>query len=100
MRPETLEPSRCTFTTGPIIDLQLAPLGSGDAAPRTLRDARLDGEVLVWDAVPFDEYVLQARSLHEGYDRFLIPELEGLGSANPSGRQTRWRGAGLGRCAV
>ena len=85
MRPETVEPSQCTFTTGPIIDLQLAPLGSGDAAPRTLRDARLDGEVLVWEAVPFDEYVLQARSLHEGYDRFLIPDLEGLNSPPEEG---------------
>jgi hypothetical protein len=85
MRPETVEPSQCTFTAGPIIDLQLAPLGSGDAAPRTLRDARLDGEVLVWEAVPFDEYVLQARSLHEDYDRFLIPDLEGLNTPPEAG---------------
>jgi len=85
MRPETVEPSQCTFTTGPIIDLQLAPLGSGDTAPRTLGDARRDGEVLVWDAVPFDEYVLQARSLGEGYDRFLIPDLEGLNTPPEAG---------------
>jgi hypothetical protein len=85
MRPETVEPSQCTFTTGPIIDLQLAPLGSGDAAPRTLGDARRDGEVLVWDAVPFDEYVLQARSLGEGYDRFLIPDLKGLNTPPEAG---------------
>ena len=78
MRPETIEPALCRYTTGPLIDLRLAPVVANDFEQRSLGDARLDGEVYVWDGLPFATYVLQARALAEGYDRYLIPGQEGL----------------------
>jgi hypothetical protein len=78
MRPETVDPGQCQYTTGPVVDLRLVQLGGGDFEPRSLREARLDGELYVWDELPFDEYVLQTQSLAEGYDRYLVQGLEGL----------------------
>jgi hypothetical protein len=78
MRPETFDPDQCQYTAGPVVDLRLVQARGGDFEPRSLREARLDGELYVWDDIPFGEYVLQARSLAEGYDRFLAPGLEGL----------------------
>jgi hypothetical protein len=80
MRPETLVAAQCLSTIGPIVEVQLWPLYMGDAYPSTLRDASRDGEAFVWDELPFADYFVQARSLAGGYDRFLIPGLEGLNS--------------------
>ncbi|MDQ3781087.1 MAG: cupin domain-containing protein [Chloroflexota bacterium] len=78
MRPDTLDPAICPYTTGPVIDLRLKRFEAGSETQLALRDAQLVDELYVWDRLPFGEYILQAKELGPGYDRFLIPGLTGL----------------------
>ena len=78
MRPETLNPDRCQYTIGPVVDLRLNQFDAGIETQLALRDARLVDELYVWDRLPFGEYLLQAKELGSGFDRFLIPGLTGL----------------------
>ena len=78
MRPATFDPVACSPAPD-VIDLQVFVLGSG-ANRRTLADARFEDGAYVWSGLPFGEYLLQATEFAPGYDRFLVPGLDGINS--------------------
>ena len=65
--------------TDRIPDLQVFVIGSG-ANQRGIGEAVQEDGAFTWAGLPDGEYVLNARSLPEGFDRFYVAALDGLNS--------------------
>ncbi|MFM9105681.1 MAG: hypothetical protein ACKOWF_03155 [Chloroflexota bacterium] len=65
--------------TDRIPDLQVFVIGSG-ANQRGIGDAALADGAFSWSGLPDGEYVLNARSLPDGFDRFYVAGLAGVNS--------------------
>lgn len=76
MRPLDLDEPACAPDSD-VADLQIFVLGSGKET-LTLSDATQESDVFTWGGLPFGEYLLQATAFAPGYDRYLIPGLDGL----------------------
>lgn len=76
MRPLDFDAAACPLDAD-VADLQIFVIGSG-ANRRATADAMREGDALVWDDLPFGEYVVQPKQLAAGYDRYLIPGQSGL----------------------
>ena len=86
MRPERFDPLACAPAPD-VIALQTFVLGSGDNL-RTLADATYQDGTYLWSDLPFAEYLVQATDLAPGYDRYLIPGLDGINAPPERGYTT------------
>jgi len=83
MTPHNLDPSQCQ-SASQVAVLQIFVVGSG-ANRHTLDDAQAQGGRFTWSDLPFGKYLLQAAQLADGYDRYLVPNLDGLNSDPAAG---------------
>ncbi len=81
--PSGIARAHCT-PTDRIPGLQVFELGSG-ANLHDINEADARGNTFTWSGLPDGNYVLNARDIPVGFDRFLVPGLNGLNTSPENG---------------
>lgn len=76
MRPETFVAAACA-PAADVVDLQVF-VRDGGTNFRTLADATEEDDAFVWSGLPVADYLLRTSGFAPGYDRFLVPGLDGI----------------------